>query len=105
MQLPGLVGCYRVKSDPSEGCVAVLLVWISLPVMACAVVTGLCALDVLTNRSVWDQRAGGNDLQLGDCLKFTLPLCASGVALQSQERFKGEEEMEVKGSSTSSRRK
>lgn len=39
-----------------------LLVWISLSVMVCAVVTGLCALDVLTNRSVWDQRYGGNDL-------------------------------------------
>lgn len=70
----------------------------------CSCYEAVCALDVLTNRSVWDQRNRGNDLQLGDCLEFTLPLCASGIALQSHERFRGQEGMEVKGS-TSSRRK
>lgn len=70
----------------------------------CSCYRVVCALDGLTNRSVWDQKDRGNDLQPGDCLEFTLPLCASGVALQSHKRFRGQEGMEVKGSTSSCRK-
>lgn len=73
--------------------------------MACAVVTGLCVLWVCLQTDLCGIRGtGGNDLQLGDCLEFTLPLCGSGVALQSHQGFRGQDAMEVKRSTSSPRK-
>lgn len=58
-----------------------LLVWVSLPVMACAIVTELCMLLVCLQTDLCGIRGTeGNDLQPGDCLEFTL-LCVGQAQL------------------------
>lgn len=62
VQLPGLVGSYSVESGPSEDVLrAPGLGFPGFPPSngVCSCYRAVCALGVLTNRFVWDQRDRG----------------------------------------------